>query len=89
MSEPRRAIVREHEFDEQLEALLVNMEEADEFTAVAEDLLSRDPLTGVPASRDGSVWYLAMPLVRGRRVSLFYAFDDATVTFLSILAYDD
>ncbi len=28
---PRREIIREHEFEEQLERLIPNMEEADEF----------------------------------------------------------
>ena len=86
---PRRTIVREHEFDEQVRALIGDMEEADNFTAGAEDLLARHPESGMPAAQDNSVWYLAMSPVRGRRVSLFYSFDESTVVFLAILPFDD
>jgi hypothetical protein len=80
---PARTICREHEFDEQLERLLVNMEEADEFTHAAEIALSLEPTLGLPASRDGKIWVLPMPLVRGRQVTLYYTFDEGTVTFLA------
>jgi hypothetical protein len=86
---PRRTVIREHEFDEQLRALIVDMEEADEFTAGAEDLLARHPESGMPAAHDRSVWYLPMSPVRGQRVSLFYGFDESTVVFLAILPFDD
>ena len=39
MAEPRRSIVREHEFEEQLDALVCNAEEADEYVNAAEYLL--------------------------------------------------
>ena len=87
--QPRLEIIREHEFEEQSRALIIDTEDADEFTAGAEDLLSREPESGVPASRDGSIWFLPMAPVRSRRVSLFYTFDETTVVFLSILASDD
>lgn len=86
---PSREVIREHEFEEQLRALLVNVEEADEFTLGAEMLLAREPESGMPVSRDGSIWYLPMSPVRGRRVSLFYSFDESAVVFLAILAFDD
>ncbi len=89
MDFPPRSIIREHEFDEQLRALLVNMEEADDFTLGAELLLSCYPESGTPAAADGSVWYLPMAPVLGQRVSLFYSFDEHTVSFLAILPFDD
>ncbi len=72
---PLRAIIREHEFEEQLERLLVNMEEADDFTLGAEWVLARDPQSGIAASREGSIWMLPMCPVRGRQVTLYYRFD--------------
>lgn len=87
--QPRREVVREHEFEEQLHALIGDAETADEFTAGAEDLLAREPDSGVPASRDNSIWQLAMAPVRGRRVALYYSFDESAVVFLAILSFDD
>jgi hypothetical protein len=86
---PRRSIVREEEFEEQLRALIPNAEDADDFTMAAESILAEEPHAGLPASRDGLTWYLPMQPVGGRRVSLFYAFDDLTVIFLFIVAHDD
>lgn len=86
---PSREIIREHEFDEQLHTLIADVEQADEFTAGAEVLLATEPESGLPTSRDASIWYLPMAPVRGRRVSLFYSFDESTVVFLAILAFDD
>ena len=82
-----RNIVREPEFEEQLVRLLVNLEEADEFTLRAEMLLASDPLAGSP-SRDPDVWMLPMAPVRGREVWLYYAFDESRVVFLALLAFD-
>lgn len=84
---PRLEIIHEHEFEGQLTALIPNVEQADEFTAAAEDLLSRQPRSGLIASRDGAVWGLPMSPVRGRQVTLYYTFDDRTVTLLSIVAF--
>ena len=89
MGLPQRNIVREIEFEEQLHALIVDAEEADEFTEAAETVLANDPRAGMPASRDGSIWYLPMQPVRGRRVSLYYNFDESVVVFLAILGFDD
>ncbi len=55
----------------------------------AESILAEEPEAGLPVSRDGLTWYLPMQPVGGRRVSLFYAFDDEAVVFLFIVAYDD
>lgn len=70
-------------------ALLVNEEEADEFTNTAEIVLAENPLMGVPVTKDGTIWQLAMPPVRGRSVSLYYSFDEQNVTFLFIIPIDD
>lgn len=87
--EPLREIIREHEFEEQLAALISNTEDADKFTLGAEYVLAREPRDGVPAFPDESVWLLPMSPVRGRQVTLYYTFDETTVVFLSILASDD
>lgn len=85
---PPRQIIRELEFDEQLAALLPgDFEEADKFTAAAEDLLSRLPDSGMVGA--GGVWELSMAPVRDKRVTLYYTFSETTVYFLAILPFDD
>ncbi|HEY3901142.1 MAG TPA: hypothetical protein VGM54_21200 [Chthoniobacter sp.] len=64
------------------------MEEADDYTLGAEYILAREPHVGLPASADGSIWALPMNAVRGRQVTLYYRFDESTVTFLAILPDD-
>jgi hypothetical protein len=84
---PRRGIIREHEFEMQLSALVPNLEEADDFVAAAEDLLSDDPSIGMPLSTD-DIWILPMAPIRGADVWLYYRFDERTVVFLAILPFD-
>ena len=55
MASPRRSVVREEEFEEQLRALIPDAEEADDFTMAAESILSEDPEVGLPVSRDGLI----------------------------------
>ena len=86
---PRLEIIHEHEFEEQLAALIPDAEEADDFTAAAEDLLSRDPRSGFVASLKLGIWILPMFPIRGRQVTLYYTFDERAVTLLSIVAFDD
>ena len=86
---PSRIVIREHEFDEQLLALTGDMEQADAFTAGAEYVLARDPLSGMPVSRTRKIWMLPMSPIHGRRVSIYYSFDAESVTLLSIVAFDD
>jgi hypothetical protein len=86
---PSREVIKEHEFEDQLSRLLVNLEDADDFIAGAEEMLARDPSGGMQVSPNGKVWYLPMSPVRGRRVSLFYSFDEERVVFLWIVAHDD
>jgi hypothetical protein len=86
---PPRGIIHEHEFEEQLARLIVDPEQADDFIAAAEEILSVNPRRGMPAEESEEVWYLVMFPVRGRRISLFYTFDEETVNFISIRAYED
>ena len=80
----RRSVIREPEFEEQLERLIPNAEDADDFTLGAECVLSIDPTAGRQASE--WVWILPMFPVGGLRVNLYYSFDDTTVYFLGIIA---
>ena len=84
----RLEIIREHEFEEQLAALIADAEGADEFTAAAEDLLSREPRSGRLASAKYGIWALPMFPVDERQVTLYYTFDEQTLTLLSIVAFD-
>jgi len=86
---PPRQIVHEHEFDEQLYRLIGDPQDAEEFIAAAEENLAVDPRIGTPASFDDSVWYIPMSPVRGRRVSIFYTFDDEKVNLLWVVSHDD
>jgi hypothetical protein len=88
MDLPPREIIREHEFKEQLAALIPDAESADMFTAAAEDLLARLPHSGTRASDVYPIWTLPMAPVNNRGVTLYYTFDEATVTFIAILPYD-
>jgi hypothetical protein len=84
MARHRRSIIREPEFEEQLQRLIPSAEEADDSTLGAECVLSIDPLVGSQASE--SVWVLPMFPVRGSEVNLYYSFDDLNVYFLGIIA---
>ena len=89
MAAERRSIVRENEFEEQLEALICNAEEAEDFIAAAEDILSEDPTLGALADAGPpEIWTLALPPVRDQAVSLFYTFDESVVILLHVVAYD-
>jgi hypothetical protein len=81
--ELRRSVVREQEFEEQLERLIPNAEEADDFTLGAELVLALNPEIGSPVNE--WVWVLPMAPVRSEEVYLYYAFDEETVYFLWIL----
>jgi hypothetical protein len=89
MDLPPRGIIYDHEFEEQLSALIFDPEIAEGFVSAAKEMLSHLPESGMPVSEGRRIWYLPMSPVRGRRVSLFYDFDAETVTFLAILPFDD
>ena len=89
MARFRRSVVREHEFEEQLAALIFDTVQADEFVAAAEYLLAADPTIGARVHvGPPEIWKLAMQPVRGHAVAMFYTFDADRVLFLSILAFD-
>ena len=89
MARFRRSVVREHEFEEQLAALIPDTEQADEFVAAAEYLLAADPTIGARVHvGPPEIWTLAMQPVRGHAVAMYYTFDVETVIFLSILPFD-
>ena len=83
----RLSIVREELFEDSLATLIRDAETADEFTAAAEDLLSREPKIGTPLP--GGVWTLPMAPIGGKAVYLFYTFDESAVLFLAIAAFDE
>jgi len=82
---PLRDIIHEPDSEEMLAALIPDLERADEFIAAAEEVLAHEPRDGVPATKDGSVWYLPMSLLGGKSVALYYTFDDHSVTLLAIV----
>ena len=89
MAAPQRSIIREHEFEEQLDALICNAEEADEFVAAAEEVLSHAPTMGtLVADSPREIWRLPMAPVRDRAVMLYYSFNEQFVIFLYVVAYD-
>lgn len=84
---PRRSIVREGLFEDSLAALIGDAEQADEFVAGAEDLLSREPESGSPLA--GGVWALPMAPLKDAAVYLYYSFDECTVLFIAIACFDE
>ena len=83
----RREIVREPIFEDSLALLIRDEERADEYTAAAEDLLSRAPEMGMPG--EDEVWTLPTSPVGGKAVYLFYTFDAEAVFFIAIIALDE
>ena len=86
---PRFKIIREPEFEEQLERLFADMEEADNFTLGAE-FIPRARTAGRPASKPRRINLVSAdestPRARG---VLYYTFDERAVTFLFIVAFDE
>jgi len=86
---PRLQVIHAIEFDEQLYRLIPDPELADEFIEAAKYVLAMNPESGMAVSPVGKTWYLPMAPVDGRRVSLFYTFDEEAVFLLAVLAHDD
>ena len=82
MDIPPRSIIREDAFEDELRLLIGDAEQADEYTAAAEDLLSREPEMGTPMG--GAVWVLPMQPVENEAIWLLYTFDESTVIFLGL-----
>lgn len=87
--EPSRNVIREVQFEEVLHALIEDAEAADNFTAGAEWALACDAELGLRLAPDSSVWFLPMAPIGGRQISLYYAFDAATVYLLFIRPFGD
>jgi hypothetical protein len=81
-------VIREEAFEQELEFLLPDAREADEFVEGAEFMLARDPRAGDLAANSGAgdleIWLMPMAPIRGQQVSIYYSFDDENVYFLSI-----
>lgn len=77
-----RQVIREGSFERELRALIQDAREADEFVEAAEFVLARDPEAGSPLS-DG-IWFLPMAPTGKVQPTLYYTFDDSTVTLLAI-----
>ena len=83
--EPLRHVIREHRFERELRALIPDGRKADEFIEAAEYVIARDPHAGICLPLlEPPLWLMPLPLIGGEQVSLFYTFDETTVTFVSI-----
>ena len=78
----RRSIVSSPEFIDELEVFVGEGQPALEFIARAEDLLSREPRSGVTA--DGEVWLLSLAPIGDLQLTIYYAFDGDNVLLLAI-----
>ncbi len=84
MAEHLRRVIREHRFERELEALIADAIESDQFVEAAEFLLARDPEVGCQIAPDSVVWFLPMAPIRDAQISLYYTFNESTVWLLSI-----
>jgi hypothetical protein len=79
-----RTIVKNPRFEQDLSQLEFDAVRADEFTEGAEFVLSRNPEYGTEIAK--RVWFLPMwQPAEGKRVNLYYTFDQDQVYFLSLL----
>lgn len=79
-----RTIVKNPLFEQNLTQLEFDAVRADEFTEGAEFVLSRNPEYGTAIAK--RVWFLPMwQPAEGKRVNLYYTFDENHVYFLSLL----
>ena len=78
-----REIVKNPLFEQDLSKLGFDAVRADEFTEGAEFVLSRNPEYGTEITK--RVWFLPMwQPAEGKRVNLYYTFDQDRVYFLSL-----
>ena len=82
MPELPRQIIRERSFERELRFLIQDAREADEFVEGAEFVLARDPEAGSPLGE--GIWFLPMAPTGKVQPTLYYTFDDSTVTLLAI-----
>jgi hypothetical protein len=86
VDQQRRSVVWDEDFGEQLARIIPEAIRADEFVAIAEEVLSIDPTLGTPADIATGIWLLPMAPVDNRQVTLYYTFDARAVVFLFISA---
>jgi hypothetical protein len=80
---PFRQLIEEHQFLEELRAIVGNARRADEFVDGARWVLQRDPTVGVRISKH--VWFYPVVVSNSLdAVVLYYTFDKEHVYFLSI-----
>ena len=80
----RWAIIEEHRFSFELQALIPRAQRADEFIDGAKNVLCRDPRRGKQIG-NSHVWFLPLEDIPGLLpIVLYYTFDDNFVNFLSI-----
>ena len=79
----QRSIVHEPEFIDELGVFVGRAEEALDFIACAEALLSREPESGVP-DEEGLVWTLSLAPIGNLQLNIYYIFDEDAVTFLAL-----
>ena len=84
MEQRRLSVVREHDFDDQLARIVGDPIRADEFVAVAVEVLSIDPTIGIQIDAADGLWSLPMAPVADRQVTLYYTFDSQEVLLLFI-----
>ncbi len=84
MADRLRRVIREHRFERELRALIADAIDADRFVEGAEFLLVRDPEVGFQLEPGSDIWFLPMTPINGEQVSLYYMFDEETVSLLSI-----
>lgn len=76
-------VIREHQFEKELRALIRDAIRADQFVEGAEFVLARDPRKGIqiPGTQ---IWFMPMALIGDDQITLYYTFDETTVWLLSI-----
>jgi len=84
VAEHFRTIVREHLFEDSLRELIADEVDADEFIGTAEILLAADPELGMQTEQGSPVWALMLPPTETEDLTLYYTFDDQTVSLLFI-----
>ena len=83
MAAAYRTVVHEKRFSRELHQIEPNPHRANEITEGAEWVLSREPYAGIQLAPKSPVWFLPIGLP-GKKLGLYYTFDDETVYFLSI-----
>jgi hypothetical protein len=81
---PRRTVIHEEAFEDELRVWIRDAERADDFVEAAEYLLSADPMIGTQLEPGSNVWVLPMSPIGGDEFYLYYTFDREYVNFLAL-----